>query len=223
MDEPATKDEDLRRHVAAELSWDPQVGSEAIEVSAASGMVILRGTVPSLRLKRAAGRAAARVRGVTHIANELQVQIPDKDRRDDEDLRGDVLETLMLDVSVPTTVDAQAHDGFVTLTGTAQWHYQREAAELRTANVPGVAGVDNVISLTQVPNAREARDAIHAAFRRDAALAADGLSVETSSDALVILSGTVSSWAAHDRAVAAAWSAPGVTQVDDRIRVKSEP
>ena len=164
------KDDDLRRHVAAELSWDPQVGSDAIEVSAASGMVTLRGTVASLRLKRAGSRAAARVRGVTRVANELRVQIPDKDRRDDEDLRGDVLEALMLDVSVPMTVDAQARDGFVTLTGTAQWHYQREAAELRTANVPGVAGIDNTITLTQTPDAREARDAIRAAFGRDAAL-----------------------------------------------------
>jgi osmotically-inducible protein OsmY len=215
--------DDLRRHVAAELSWDPQVGSDAIEVSAASGMVTLQGTVTSIRLKRAGGRAAARVRGVTRVANELRVQIPDKDRRDDEDLRGDVLEALMLDVSVPMTVDAQARDGFVTLTGTAQWHYQREAAELRTANVPGVAGIDNAISLTQTPDAREARDAICAAFRRDAALEADGLSVETSSDGLVILSGTVSCWAAHDHAVACAWSAPGVTQVDDRIHVESTP
>jgi osmotically-inducible protein OsmY len=217
------KDDDLRRHVAAELSWDPQVGSDAIEVSAASGMVTLQGTVTSTRLKRAGGRAAARVRGVTRVANELRVQIPDKDRRDDEDLRGDVLEALMLDVSVPMTVDAQARDGFVTLTGTAQWHYQREAAELRTANVPGVAGIDNAISLTQTPDAREARDAIRAAFRRDAALEVDGLSVETSSDGLVILSGTVSCWAAHDHAVACAWSAPGVTQVDDRIHVESTP
>jgi osmotically-inducible protein OsmY len=215
--------DDLRRHVAAELSWDPQVGSDAIEVSAASGMVTLQGTVTSIRLKRAGGRAAARVRGVTRVANELRVQIPDKDRRDDEDLRGDVLEALMLDVSVPMTVDAQARDGFVTLTGTAQWHYQREAAELRTANVPGVAGIDNAISLTQTPDAREARDAIRAAFRRDAALEVDGLSVETSSDGLVILSGTVSCWAAHDHAVACAWSAPGVTQVDDRIHVESTP
>jgi osmotically-inducible protein OsmY len=79
--------------------------------------------------------------GVTRVANELQVQVPDKGRRDDEDLAGDVLEALMLDVSVPTTVDVQARDGFVTLTGTAQWHYQREAAEVRTANVPGVAGL----------------------------------------------------------------------------------
>jgi osmotically-inducible protein OsmY len=179
--------------------------------------------VTSIRLKRAGSRAAARVRGVTRVANELRVQIPDKDRRDDEDLRGDVLEALMLDVSVPMTVDAQARDGFVTLTGTTQWHYQREAAELRTANVPSVAGIDNAISLTQTPDAREARDAIRAAFRRDAALEADGLSVETSSDGLVILSGTVSCWAAHDHTVTCAWSAPGVTQVDDRIHVESTP
>ena len=217
------RDDDLRRNVAAELSWDPQVDSDAIEVSAASGLVTLRGIVTSLRVKRAGSRAAARVCGVTRVANELRVQIPAKDRRDDEDLSGDVLEALMLDVSVPMTVDAQARDGFVTLTGTAQWHYQREAAEFRTANVPGVAGIDNAISLTRTPHAREARDAIRAAFLRDAALEADGLSVETSSDGLVILSGTVSSWAAHDRAVAAAWSAPGITQVDDRISIQSKP
>jgi osmotically-inducible protein OsmY len=217
------RDDDLRRHVAAEFSWDPQVDSDAIEVSAVGGTVTLRGTVASLRLKRTAGTAAARVRGVTRVANELRVQVPDTDGRDDEDLCGDVLEALMLDSSVPMTVDAQARDGLVILTGTAQWHYQREAAESRTANVPGVAGIDNVITLTQTPDARAARDAIGAAFRRDAALEAGGLTVETFSNGLVILAGTVSSWAAHDHAMAAAWSAPGVTRVDDRIRVESRP
>ncbi len=221
--EAAVRDDDLRRHVAAELSWDPRVDSEAIDVSAADGTVTLRGTVASLRLKQAGGRAAARVRGVTWVANELRVQLPDADRRADEDLRGDVLEALMLDVSVPMTIDVQARDGFVTLTGTAQWHYQREAAESRTTDVPGVAGIDNATILTQAPDACDAVDAISGAVRRHAVLAADVLSVETSSGGLVILSGTVSSWAAHDHAVAAAWSAPGVTQVDDRIRVESRP
>ena len=145
------RDDDLWRHVAAELSWDPQVDSDAIEVSAVDGTVTLRGTVATLRLKQVGGRAAARVRGVTRVANELRVQVPDADRRDDEDLRGDVLEALMLDISVPMTVDAHARDGFVTLTGTAHWHYQREAAEFRAANVPGVAGIDNAISLTRAP------------------------------------------------------------------------
>ena len=135
------RDDDLRRDVAAELAWDPQVDSDAIEVSAASGQVTLRGIVTSLPLKRAGSRAAARVRGVTRVANELRMQIPDKDRRDNEDLRGDVLEGLMLDTWVPMTVDAQARDGFIILTGTAQWHYQREATvESRTTDLPCVAG-----------------------------------------------------------------------------------
>ena len=217
------RDDDLLRHVAAELSWDPRVDSEAIEVRTASGTVTLRGVVASLRLKRLGGRAAARVRGVTWVANELRVQIPDRDRRDDEDLRGDVLEALMLDLSVPMTVDARARDGLVTLTGTAEWQYQREAAESRTADVPGVAGIDNAITLAQAPDARGTRDAISEAFRRDATLAADVLSVETFPGGVVILSGTVSCWAAHDHAVAAAWSAPGITQVNDRISVESRP
>lgn len=216
-------DDDLRRHVAAELSWDPQVGSEAIEVSAVGGTVTLSGTVASLPQKLAGGEAARRVRGVTRVANELWVRIPARDRRDDEDLRGDVLEALMLDVSVPMTVDTRVRDGFVTLTGTAQWHYQREAAESRTANVPGVIHIDNAIHLTQTPCAPDVREAIGGACWRDAVLDEDGLSVETPSDGLVILFGTVSCWTARDHAVAAAWSAPGVTQVDDRIQVRSKP
>ena len=216
-------DDDLRRAVAAELCWDPRVDSAAIEVSAADGLVTLRGTVASLWHKQAGGNAAARVRGVSLVANGLRVQIPDRDRRDDEDVCGDVLEALMLDGSVPMTVDARARDGFVTLTGTVEWHYQREAAESRTASVPGVIGIDNVIALAQAPDARAAADAISCAFRRDAVLDADGLSVETFFGGLVILSGTVSSSAAHHHAVAAAWSAAGVTDVDDRIDVECSP
>jgi osmotically-inducible protein OsmY len=107
------------------------------------------------------------------------------------------------------------------LTGTAQWHHQREAAESRTTDVPGVAGIDNAITLTQAPDARDAADGISGASRRNAMLAADVLSVETSSGGLVIVSGTVSCWAAHHDAVAAAWSAPGVSRAGDRIRVEN--
>ena len=215
-------DDELGRQVAAELSWDPQVDNMVIEVSVDSGTVTLRGTVDSLRQKRAGGRAAARVRGVIRVVNELRVRILDRDQRDDDDLRGDVLEALMLDGSVPMTVDAQARDGLVTLTGTAQWHYQREEAESRTAQVPGVARIDNAIILAWA-GPGDAGAGIEAAFRRDAVLEADGLSVETLPGGLVILSGTVHSWAAHDHAVTAAWSAPGVTQVDDRISVENAP
>jgi osmotically-inducible protein OsmY len=215
--------DDLQRDVTAELNWDPQVDSAAIEVSAAGGVVTLRGTVVSLRHKRSGGNAAARVRGVIRVCNELTVQIPDRDRRSDEDLCGDVLEALMLENSVPMTVDAQARDGVVTLTGTVEWHYQRQAAESRAATVPGVVAVDNAIALAQAPAAPAVADAIGCAFRRDAVLDADRLSVQTAPGGLAKLSGTVSSWAARDRAVAAAWSAAGVIDVDDRIVVEYSP
>src|SRR5690348_4092174 len=156
-------DDDLRRGVATELCWDPRVDSATIEVSAASGTVTLRGTAASLWHKRAGGNAAARVRGVTRVTNQLSVKIPDRDRRNDEDLRGDVLEALMLEGSVPMTVDAQARDGFVALTGTVEWHYQRDAAESRTAAVPGVAGIGNAIALAKAAGAAKAAKAAGAA------------------------------------------------------------
>lgn len=212
--------DDLQLDVAAELSWDPKVDSREIAVSADDGAVTLRGTVGSFREKREAGKAAARVYGVTDVSNELQVRMLDSSNRDDADLRGDVLQALMLDSLVPVTVDAKVRDGVVTLTGTAQWRYQRDEAEFLTASVPGVLGISNDIALTSTPDGRDIKSDISDAFRRSARLDAEELSVDTTSYGTVILAGAVSSWAEHDEAVAAVWSAPGVTEVDDRIVVE---
>ena len=212
--------DDLQLDVAAELSWDPKLDSKAIAVSADDSAVTLRGTVGSFREKREAGKAAARVYGVTEVSNELQVRMLDSSRRDDADLRGDVLQALMLDSLVPMTVDAKVRDGVVTLTGTVQWQYQRDEAEFLTASVPGVSGIDNDITLISTPDGRDIKNDISDAFRRSARLDADELSADTPSYGTVILAGAVSSWAEHDEAVAAAWSAPGVTEVDDRIVVE---
>ncbi|MGP0024644.1 MAG: BON domain-containing protein [Streptosporangiaceae bacterium] len=212
--------DDLQLDVAAELSWDPRIDSRAIAVSADDGAVTLRGTVGSFREKREAEKAAARVYGVTEVSNELQVQMLNGSKRDDADLRRDVLQALMLDSLVPKTVDAKIRDCFVTLTGTAEWQYQRDEAEFLTASVPGVLGIRNDITLTSTPDGRDIKSDISDAFRRSARLDAEELSVDTTSYGAVILTGAVSSWAEHDEAVAAAWSAPGVTEVDDRIVVE---
>ena len=143
--------DDLQLDVAAELSWDPKVDSQAIAVSADDGTVTLRGTVGNLREKREAGKAAARVYRVTEVCNERQVRMLAGSKRDDADLRGDVLQALMLDRLVPMTVDAKVRDGFVTLTGTVQWQYQRDEAEFLTASVPGVPGIQNDIALRSTP------------------------------------------------------------------------
>jgi len=211
-------DQDLITNVTEELFWDPRIDSAAIDVSAADGRVSLRGTVGSYREKREAKKAAARVYGVTSVTDHLTVDLLDEFSREDADLRGDVLRALTLDVFVPADVDASVVDGLVTLTGTVDWQYQRDDAELVAGSVPGVIDVFDEITLRKTPKAAAVKDDIRKAFKRNARLDADDLSVSTS-NGTVTLDGPVSSWAEHDEAVAAAWAAPGVTEVNDNILV----
>jgi len=210
---------DLERAVADELFWDPKVDSAAIAVSAEDGVVTLRGTVGSFRQKREATQDAERVFGVESVKNDLQVRIMNQDRRDDAELRGDVLQALMLDSIVPSTIDAKVDDGMVTLTGTANWQFERDEAEFVAANVLGVVSVDDEIDLVPPsPTAGDVQHSIKKAMERNAKLDADSVSVD-SSYGTITLDGTVSSWADHDEAVSAAWAAPGVTNVKDHIHV----
>jgi len=210
---------DLERSVTDELYWDPKVDNAAIAVSADDGLVTLRGTVGSFRQKREATQDAERVFGVESVKNDLQVRIMNQDRRDDAELRGDVLQALMLDSIVPSTIDAKVDDGMVTLTGTANWQFERDEAEFVAANVLGVVSVDDEIDLVPpTPTAGDVQHSIKKAMERNAKLDADSVSVD-SSNGTITLDGTVSSWADHDEAVSAAWAAPGVTNVKDHIHV----
>jgi osmotically-inducible protein OsmY len=212
-------DEALTLSVKDELFWDPKVDSEQIAVSADDGTITLRGTVGSFRQKRDAKQAAERVHGVVYVENDLTVRILTKSRRADADLRGDVLQALLLDSLIPTTVDAKVEDGYVTLSGTVDWQYQRDEATFVAGNILGVTGVDNEILVGGAGRTISGvSDGIQKAFKRDAKIDADNLTV-AASDGTVSLSGSVRSWSEHDAAVAAAWAAPGVTTVNDRLTV----
>jgi osmotically-inducible protein OsmY len=213
-------DDELQDWVREELLWDPKVDGAPIAVSASDGEVTLRGTVASFRQRREAQKAAERVYGVTSVRNELEVRIVGEQGRPDVDLHDAVLQAIALDGLIPRTVDAKADRGLVTLTGTAAWQYQRDEAELVAGNVPGVVGVDNQIALTaSQPKAGDVKQSIERAFQRNANLDAEALSVTTNGDT-VMLSGAVSSWDERDAAVAAAWAAPSVAAVEDRIVVE---
>jgi osmotically-inducible protein OsmY len=209
----------LRAEVAAELNWDPKVGSSDITVSVVGGRVTLRGSVTSFRQKREAANAARRVYGVRAISDYLEVYIPAEDRRADADVRADVRQALALNDFIPATVQASVEAGLVTLSGVAAWQFQRDEAELACAAVPGVMDVDAAISLRPAPGDGDIEQAISAAFGRSARLDRFEISVDSPLPGLVVLSGTVSSWAERDDAVAVAWSAPGITDIDDRIAV----
>ena len=211
---------ELQSSVMEELHWDPKVNSNAIAVSAEEGVVTLRGTVASLREKREAKKDAQRVHGVKHVDNKLEVQLGEK--REHADLRGDILHALTLNSLVPATIDADVYEGFVTLSGTANWQYQREEAESVASNVPGVISVtDEVRLVAPGPSAHDLQHSIKKAMERNAKLDAASVSVETE-NGTVTLRGTVSSWADHDEAVDAAWAAPGVTRVKAHILVAYE-
>jgi osmotically-inducible protein OsmY len=211
--------DDLTDDVNEELKWDPKVNNETIAVSADNGVVTLRGSVASLREKHEAKKAAARVYGVTSVDEKLQVRLPGLDGREDAELRGDVLQALMLDSIVPSTVDASVEDGYIRLSGTAEWKYQRDEAEFVAGNIRGVVGVWDDVELTGPPPVSDdVEHSIEKAFKRNAKLDAKELKVETD-DRTVTLSGTVRSWAEKDDAVAAAWAALGVQQVKDHIVV----
>jgi osmotically-inducible protein OsmY len=211
--------DDLQRYVTDELYWDPKVDSESIAVSVDNGVVTLRGTVGSFREKREARQDAERVYGVTDVKNELDVRILNENRRSDAELRGDILQAMMLDSLIPSTIDAKVDNGVVTLTGKANWQFQRDEAEDVAGNLLGVMGVEDDIDLVPPgPTAHDVEHSIKKAMERNAKLDAESLSVE-SSDGTISLRGTVSSWADHDEAVAAAWAAPGVTNVKDHILV----
>jgi len=209
----------LERDVTDQLYWDPKVDNEAIAVSADDGVVTLRGTVGSFREKREAKQDAERVYGVKKVENELEVRILNDDRRGDAELRGDVLQALMLNSVVPSTIDAKVDDGNVKLTGTANWQFQRDEAESVAGSILGIVGVDDEIELVAPgPSADNVEHSIKKAMERNAKLDAESVTVE-SKNGTVTLRGTVSSYADHDEAVAAAWAAPGVTDVKDHILI----
>ena len=211
--------EELVANVTDELFWDPKVDSSSVAVVADGGTVTLRGTVGSFREKREAKKAAERVYGVTKVQNELNVHLMTDNARNDADIRGDVLQALMLDTLVPSTIDAKVNEGEVALSGEAEWQFQRDEAMQVAGNIRGVLDVwDEIAIVGPPPEAMDVKDAITKAFDRSAKLDANALKVETS-EGTVTVEGTVQSWAEHDEAIDAAWAAPGVRDVRDRILV----
>jgi osmotically-inducible protein OsmY len=154
------------------------------------------------------------------VDSELEVSVAENLAVADADLRARVLQALMLNSLVPKTIDAKVNDGVVALTGTAEWQFQREEAEAVAGKVTGVIEVDDLIDLVNpAPKADDVESSIKSAFKRSAKLDAHGISV-TTDNGTVRLAGAVTSWSEHDDALAAAWAAPGVTKVEDLLRVE---
>lgn len=206
----------LKQDIEAEFRWDPKFNSAQIGVTVEKGAVSLLGTVDNYSQKWAAEEATKRVGGVRTVAQDLKVKVLSEHERSDSEIAIATQSALNWNVSVPKTVTAKVERGAVTLEGLATWHYEREAAENAVRYLAGVVAVYNEIALKPQASASQVKEKVEAALQRQATEDAKSIEVDTSGSK-VTLTGHASSWRSIADAASAAWAAPGVTEVVDRV------
>ncbi len=210
-------DEEIQANVLEELKWDTRVRPNEIGVAVKDGIVTLTGWVDSYLKKMAAEEAAHRVPGVKAVANDIEVRLPGFAERTDTDLAAAVLNALRWDAAIPTgKVDVTVSQGWVTLKGEVEYAFQKRDAERAVRRLSGVKGVSNLITVKPQVFPSDLKQQIERALVRNAETDARNITTEVEGSK-VILRGTVRSYAEKQAAEDTVWSAPGVTEVENRI------
>jgi osmotically-inducible protein OsmY len=209
----------LQQRVIDELEFEPAVNAAHIGVSVRGSVVTLTGHVETFAEKFAAERTARRVRGVSAVAQEIEVHLPVDKKTADDEIAQRALKILEWDVAVPShAIEVKVEHGIVTLNGLVDWAFQRAEAEYDVRKLGGVKGVVNLIAIRPKIRADEVRAKLTAALERNADVEAQHITVDVD-NGKVVLGGKVNSWAEREAAERAAWSVAGVTSVDDRIAI----
>ena len=215
-------DQQLRHDVQNALDWEPSVDATDVAVTVEDAVVTLRGNVGSYAQKRTAERVVLGVYGVKAVANDLNVRLTSGAERTDTEIAEAAVAALEWNTVVPPNrVTVTVSNGGVTLHGTVDWYHQIAAAERAVRSLAGVKGLSSAIVI-QAPvmlvKTSDIATKIEAAFTRSAEIDARRIRV-TAEGGAITLTGNVRSWAERQEAERAAWAAPGVTRVDDRLAV----
>jgi len=209
----------LKQSVLSELDWEPSVDSAHIGVTAKDGVVTLMGHVSTYGQKQAAEAAARRVKGVSAVAEEIEVQLPFETRRGDDEIAAAVVDRLNWDASVPRdAVKVKVEKGWVTLSGQVEWYYQKSAVEQEIRWLLGVVGVSNQIAIRVRPDTSKISDDISHALHRSWLFDSKTVNV-SASGGNIRLTGTVRSPQERQVAGTTAWAAPGATAVENDLRI----
>jgi osmotically-inducible protein OsmY len=210
----------LRQNIIDELEFEPRVNAAHIGVAVNGGVVTLNGHVGSYAEKLAAEKAVKRVKGVKALAEEIDVRFPEDKKTADDEIAGRALSLLHWSAVVPTdSVMIKVQDGWVNLSGQVQWQYQRSAAEAEVRRLSGVVGLVNSITIKPRVQPADVKLQIEAALKRNAEIDAQQIRVSVEDGGRVSLEGFVHDWREREAAEHAAWLAPGVMRVDDRLRI----
>jgi osmotically-inducible protein OsmY len=217
--EVVMNDIQLRKNILDELEFEPSIDAADIGVTADNGIVTLSGHVRTYAEKEAAEKVVRRVRGVRGIAAEIEVRIFGAKETDDDDIARRAVKMLDWNVSVPKdAVQVRVLKGWVTLRGKVEWQYQKNAAFDAVRDLAGVVGVSNLVELTPKLSAVDVKKRIEDAFERDAEVEAQAVKVDVQGGK-VTLSGRVKTWSQRRAAERAAWSAPGISTLNDNLTV----
>jgi osmotically-inducible protein OsmY len=213
-------DSDIKRDVEQELRWDADLDSTDIAVAVKDSVVTLTGFVRSYAQKWQAARDAKRVAGVAGVVNDIEVRLSAVDQRPDPEIAREAVTALKNELPYSASqIKVVVSNGWITLEGDVEWNYQKERAEQAVRRLKGIKGVMNLIMLKPKASPVDVKLRIEEALKRSAELDAARITVEANGGE-VVLKGTVRSWAEREEAERAAWLAPGVTKVDNRIQVK---
>src|SRR5258705_2207637 len=137
-------DSDIKRDVEDELRSDPDIDATDIAIVVKDGTVTLTGFVRSFRQRRRAEQDVKRVAGVVGIVNDIEVRLPIIHRRPDPEIARDAVEAIKRELPLSwEKIKAIVEDGWITLEGEVERHYQRERAEEAGQGLRGIPGGTN--------------------------------------------------------------------------------
>ena len=210
----------LRQDIIDELDFEPSIDAADIGVAVDNGVVTLTGHVPTYSQKMTVEAVVRRVKGVKGLAEEIEVRPFGSNRTADDEIAKRAINTLMWNTSVPdNAVQVKVQKGWLTLTGKVDWQYQKTAAADAVSDLAGVTGVTNQIEIKPRASAFDVKKRIEDALKRNAELEAKAIRVDVLDAGKVRLEGRVHAWSERSAAERAAWSAPGVPIVEDRITI----